>query len=84
MTRSPLQRRGVILGTLNEDNYSGPSISPLLVAKRRFKGDEYTSYTALETASTEIFSSIQMRFRLFSKSWKGAKRGEYAVVCVGV
>ena len=68
-TRSPLQaanlwplsaRGEVLLGTPNEDNYSGLSISSFMITERksRFGDDKSASYVVSDDATTNILSSI--------------------------
>ena len=61
----------MFLGTLNDDNYSGPLISSSMVAgrKSKFEGNESASYAVPNNATVEVLSSIQIRFELVPKRW---------------
>ena len=61
----------MFLGTLNDDNYSGPLISSSMVAgrKSKFEGNEYASYVVPNNATANVLSSIQIRFELVPKRW---------------
>jgi len=58
------------MGTPNKDNYSGSSISPSMVAKRksRIEDNEYVSYVIVPNDVTiDIFSLIQICFGIVSE-----------------
>ena len=59
-------KRGVLLGTPNEDSYIGPSVSSLMAMERksRIEGNESTSYDVSNNATVNILSSTHIRFGL--------------------
>ena len=57
----PLSARGgVLLGAPYEDNDSGSTISPSVVAERKpsFEGDKSASYVISDDATADILSAI--------------------------
>jgi hypothetical protein len=75
---SPLSaRRGVLLGTPNDDNYFGSSISSWMVTKRksRIESDGSASYVvpgmqlSIKFYTNGVLLSIHMRFGLVPERW---------------